>query len=97
MLFQDSESLAAAYGFAVTGTMLVTSVLAFSVLPRGATAVRRLLWLAVLGVLLAVDILLFSANVSKIHVCVLLTLLVGNGVFLLMMPWLRVRTLLSQM
>ncbi|MBO1113108.1 potassium transporter Kup [Bordetella petrii] len=97
MLFQDSESLAAAYGFAVTGTMLVTSVLAFSVLPRGATGGRRLLWLAVLGVLLVVDLLLFSANVFKIHEGGWLPLLVGTVVFLLMMTWRRGRSLLAEM
>src|SRR5690606_10353411 len=45
-LFRNSENLAAAYGFAVTGTMLVTTVLAFAVLPRGSAGARRALWLA---------------------------------------------------
>ena len=97
LLFQDSESLAAAYGFAVTGTMLVTSVLAFSVLPRGAAGWRRLAWLAVLGVLLVVDLLLFGANVFKIHEGGWLPLLVGTVVFLLMMTWRRGRGLLAEM
>jgi len=97
LLFQDSESLAAAYGFAVTGTMLTTSVLAFSVLPRGAAGGRRLLWLAVLGGLLVVDLLLFGANVFKIHEGGWLPLLVGTVVFLLMMTWRRGRGLLAEM
>ncbi|MBV7485749.1 potassium transporter Kup [Bordetella sp. BOR01] len=97
LLFQDSESLAAAYGFAVTGTMLVTTVLAFSVLPRGATGGRRVLWLAVLGVLLVVDLLLFGANIFKIHEGGWLPLLVGTVVFMLMMTWRRGRTLLANM
>ena len=97
LLFQDSESLAAAYGFAVTGTMLVTSVLAFSVLPRGAAGWRRLAWLTVLGVLLVVDLLLFGANVFKIHEGGWLPLLVGTVVFLLMMTWRRGRGLLAEM
>jgi len=97
LLFQDSENLAAAYGFAVTGTMLTTTVLAFSVLPRGATGARRLVWLAVLTVLLMVDILLFGANIFKIHEGGWLPLLVGAVVFTLMMTWRRGRRLLADM
>ncbi|CAM4319930.1 potassium transporter Kup [Bordetella muralis] len=96
LVFQDSENLAAAYGFAVTGTMLVTTVLAFAVLPRGATGGKRMLWLATLGVLLVVDILLFGANIFKIHEGGWLPLLVGAIVFSLMMTWRRGRQLLAQ-
>lgn len=96
-LFQDSENLAAAYGFAVTGTMLTTTILAFSVLPRGASGGRRVVWLAVLGVLLVVDILLFGANIFKIHEGGWLPLLVGIVVFTLMMTWRRGRHLLAEL
>jgi len=95
LVFQNSENLAAAYGFAVTGTMLTTTVLAFAVLPKGTTGVRRLLWLTALGVLLIVDVLLFSANVFKIHEGGWLPLLVGAVVFSLMMTWRRGRQLLA--
>jgi len=97
VLFQDSESLAAAYGFAVTGTMLATSVLAFAVLPRGSSGAKRVLWLVALGVLLVVDILLFSANIFKIHEGGWLPLVVGIVVFTLMMTWRRGRHLLAEM
>ncbi|MCD0505508.1 potassium transporter Kup [Bordetella petrii] len=97
MLFQDSESLAAAYGFAVTGTMLTTTILAFSVLPRGSTGGMRVVWLAVLGLLLLIDILLFGANIFKIHEGGWLPLLVGSVVFTMMMTWRRGRQLLVQM
>ncbi|MFJ1302915.1 potassium transporter Kup [Pseudomonadota bacterium AL_CKDN230030165-1A_HGKHYDSX7] len=97
VLFQDSESLAAAYGFAVTGTMLTTSVLAFAVLPRGCTGGKRVLWLVTLGVLLVVDILLFGANIFKIHEGGWLPLVVGIVVFTLMMTWRRGRHLLAEM
>ncbi|GAB1579586.1 potassium transporter Kup [Bordetella petrii] len=96
-LFQDSENLAAAYGFAVTGTMLTTTILAFSVLPRGASGGKRALWLAVLGLLLVVDILLFGANIFKIHEGGWLPLLVGIVVFTLMMTWRRGRYLLAEL
>ena len=44
LVFRNSDNLVAAYGFAVTGTMLTTSVLAFAVLPRGSTGAKRMLW-----------------------------------------------------
>jgi len=67
------------------------------VLPRGAAGWRRLTWLAVLCVLLVVDLLLFGANVFKIHEGGWLPLLVGTVVFLLMMTWRRGRGLLAEM
>lgn len=97
LLFRNSENLAAAYGFAVTGTMLTTSVLAFAVLPRGSTGGKRALWMVLLGALLAIDILLFGANIFKIHEGGWLPLLVGVVVFTLMMTWRRGRRLLAEM
>lgn len=97
LLFRNSENLAAAYGFAVTGTMLTTSVLAFAVLPRGSTGGKRVLWMVLLGALLAIDILLFGANIFKIHEGGWLPLLVGVVVFTLMMTWRRGRRLLADM
>lgn len=85
LLFRNSDNLAAAYGFAVTGTMLTTSVLAFAVLPRGTTGAKRMLWFVVLGLLLLFDVLLFSANVFKIHEGGWLPLVVAIVVFTLMM------------
>ncbi|ARP95544.1 potassium transporter Kup [Bordetella genomosp. 13] len=96
LMFRNSENLAAAYGFAVTGTMLTTSVLAFSVLP-GVMGGRRVLWLAVLGVLLVVDVLLFSSNVLKVHEGGWLPLAVGVVVYVLMMTWRRGRYLLAEL
>ena len=97
LLFRNSDNLAAAYGFAVTGTMLTTSVLAFAVLPRGTTGAKRMLWFVVLGLLLLFDVLLFSANVFKIHEGGWLPLVVAIVVFTLMMTWRRGRRLLSDM
>ncbi|MEN4918706.1 potassium transporter Kup [Achromobacter spanius] len=95
--FRNSDNLAAAYGFAVTGTMLTTSVLAFAVLPRGSTGIKRMMWFLVLGLLLLLDVLLFSANVFKIHEGGWLPLAVAIVVFTLMMTWRRGRRLLSDM
>ena len=96
LVFRNSDNLAAAYGFAVTGTMLTTSVLAFAVLPRGSTGAKRMLWLVALGLLLLFDVLLFSANVFKIHEGGWLPLVVAIVVFTLMMTWRRGRRLLSK-
>ncbi|MGN6579283.1 MAG: KUP/HAK/KT family potassium transporter, partial [Bordetella sp.] len=95
--FRSSDNLAAAYGFAVTGTMLCTGVLAFMVLPRGARGGKRAAWIAVLSVLLVIDLLLFSANVLKIHEGGWLPLAVGIAVFVLMTTWRQGRRLLAEM
>jgi KUP system potassium uptake protein len=85
--FESSENLAQAYGFAVTGTMLMTSLLAFSVLPRRSTGVRRALWMLLLSVFLVLDILLFSSNTLKIVDGGWLPLVVGVSMFTLMLTW----------
>jgi len=95
LVFKNSENLAAAYGFAVTGTMLTTSVLAFFVLPK-VMGGRRAVWLAVLSVLLVMDLLLFSSNVLKLHEGGWLPLGVGLIVYGLMMTWRRGRHLLAE-
>lgn len=97
LVFRNSENLAAAYGFAVTGTMLTTSVLAFAVLPRGSAGGRRLAWMVLLGILLLIDVLLFGANIFKIHEGGWMPLLVGVIVFTLMMTWRRGRQLLAEL
>ncbi len=85
--FGSSGALAGAYGFAVTGTMLMTSILAFGVLPRRATGGRRVLWLVLLSLLLVLDILLFSSNALKVPDGGWLPLVVGSCLLLLMLTW----------
>jgi KUP system potassium uptake protein len=91
LAFGSSDRLAHAYGFAVTGTMLMTSVLAFAVLPRGARGGRRLAWLALITVFLVIDILLFSSNTLKLHEGGWLPLVVGIVLLVLMTTWKRGR------
>lgn len=67
LLFRTSDHLAAAYGFAVTGTMLMTSMLAFAVLPRGTSGIKRVALMTALALLFLFDTLLFGANVFKIQ------------------------------
>jgi KUP system potassium uptake protein len=91
--FGSSTSLAAAYGIAVTGTMVITTLLAF--------AVARTQWhwspvksVAIFGGFLIVDIAYFSANLTKIHDGGWFPLALGAAVFLLMTTWKRGRDLL---
>ncbi len=65
MVFQSSSHLASAYGIAVTGTMVVTSMLAIFVIWK---RWRWPLWQALLVMvpLLALDVLFFGANALKI-------------------------------
>jgi len=87
LMFGSSGSLAHAYGFAVTGTMLTTSLLAFAVLPRRSAGVGRMLWLPLLGLFLILDVLLFASNTLKVFEGGWLPLLVGLGLLTLMMTW----------
>ncbi len=85
--FGSSDRLAHAYGFAVTGTMLMTSLLAVSLLPRGSTGLKRWGWFLLLGFFLLLDVLLFSANALKLLDGGWLPLLVGVCLLTLMMTW----------
>lgn len=94
--FQSSENLAHAYGFAVTGTMLMTSLLAFSVLPRHSSGLRKILWLVLISFFLVVDVLLFSSNTLKIIDGGWLPLVVGASIFTLMLTWKQGRDKMHQ-
>jgi KUP system potassium uptake protein len=84
--FESSSALADAYGFAVTGTMVATTLLAGSVL-RGVWRWHWPLIAIVLLPLLAVDLALFSANVMKIPTGGWFPLVMGALVFLVMSTW----------
>jgi KUP system potassium uptake protein len=62
--FRSSDALAAAYGIAVSGTMLITTLLLAEVVRRrwhwGAPAIG-----AVMGAFLVIDLAFFSANSFK--------------------------------
>ena len=93
--FRDSTSLAAAYGIAVTGTMLITDLLAFVV-------TRHLwgwpFWRAALGALpfVGIDLAFFSANTVKIADGGWFPLVFGLAIFLLLTTWKRGRELLNR-
>src|SRR3984893_1452074 len=84
--FQSSSALASAYGFAVTGTMTITTVLAAAVM-RG---VWRWQWPTIAVVLvpiMTVDLALFGANALKIPSGGWFPLVVGLAVFTVLSTW----------
>lgn len=87
LAFGSSDRLAHAYGFAVTGTMLMTSLLAISLVPRGKGAYSKALWLILLSFFVLLDISLFSANALKLLDGGWLPLLVGMALFTMMLTW----------
>ncbi len=93
--FRSSTNLAAAYGIAVTGTMSITTILAFIVVRNiwGWGWIRSGLLIAFL---LSIDLVFFSANTLKIEEGGWFPLLFGFGVFLLMTTWKRGRNLLQE-
>ena len=91
--FGSSTNLAAAYGIAVTGTMVITTLLAFIVV-RKIWGWSLLLSTAIAGSFLLVDLIYFSANVIKIREGGWFPLLLALGVFTLMVTWKQGRALL---
>lgn len=91
---ESSSKLAAAYGVAVTSTMLISSVL-FYVVARERW--KWPLWAAVIPtvVFMVIDVAFFSANVSKLFHGAWFPLVIGAAVFILMSTWRRGRTVLA--
>ncbi len=93
LTFQSSSALASAYGIAVTGTMIIDTILAFIVI--------RKLWqwkmptsiLFLVGFLL-IDLLFFSSNSLKIPTGGWLPLAVAAVLFLIITTWIKGRELL---
>jgi KUP system potassium uptake protein len=84
--FQSSSALASAYGFAVTGTMTITTVLAGAVM-RGVWRWQWPMIAIVLVPILTVDLALFGANALKIPSGGWFPLVIGLAVFTIMTTW----------
>jgi len=84
--FGSSDSLAAAYGIAVTGTMLTTTVLTFFVIYYGWNY-NLIVGLLATGFFLVIDVVLFSANTLKIVQGGWLPLLLGIVMLTIMLTW----------
>ena len=90
--FRTSDNLGAAYGIAVTGTMLITTCLAL--------VVQRRLWgwsrttvVIVALVFITIDVSLFSANAIKVEEGGWFPLVLGGCVFVIMSTWRKGREL----
>ncbi len=93
--FGSSTALGAAYGIAVTGTMLITTILTFYVL-RYAWKFNLLLCLAATGFFFVIDVSFFAANALKFIDGGWFPLLAGAIVFVLMSTWKRGREIVSE-
>ncbi|HWX48281.1 MAG TPA: potassium transporter Kup [Roseomonas sp.] len=93
LAFQDSDSLAAAYGLAVTGTFLCTSTLS-GLIFRRQFGWPRLAVAAVVVPLFLLDSAFFISNVLKVPDGGWVPLLLGACIFILMLTWRRGRELL---
>ena len=86
--FQSSNNLAAAYGVAVSTTMVITTILGF--------VAMRTLWnwniavsILAAGFFLIVDLTFFSANLLKILQGGWYPLLIAAGIYLLISTWMK--------
>lgn len=89
--FKSSTAMAAAYGIAVTGTMVVTTCLAFIVAWRGWH--WHALWAALLFLpFLAIDLIFFGANILRVIEGGWVPLLVAAIVGVVIIAWMRGRS-----
>ena len=94
-LFRSSSALASAYGIAVTGTMVVTGMMAFIVIWR----IWRWTALAAAALMLpflVIDLTFLSANMLKVVEGGWVPLLLGGVVMLVMYTWRRGSRLLFE-
>jgi len=93
-MFKSSSNLAAAYGVAVTTDMLITTVLTFFVV-RYRWKYPLWLCLAATSMFFVVDFAFFASNLMKLPQGGWFPLLIGGGIFTLMMTWKEGRHLLN--
>jgi KUP system potassium uptake protein len=92
--FGSSSNLAAAYGVAVTATMVITTIL-LGVVARQKWGWSLPLVLALSGFFLVIDLAFFGANIIKIPHGGWFPLVVGALIFLLMTTWKKGRRILA--
>jgi KUP system potassium uptake protein len=93
--FRTSTALAYAYGVAVTGTITITTLLYFYIVR---SQWKKPLWLVLPGavVLIAFDLLFFTANLTKLPHGAWLPLAIGLLVFTILTTWQKGRQLVSR-
>ena len=93
LAFKKSDNLAAAYGVALTTTMVITTMLA-GVVMRAEWKWHPVLVTLVIGAFITVDLAFFTANLLKIADGGWFPLLLGGAAFFLLMTWYSGRMLL---
>jgi KUP system potassium uptake protein len=93
LTFKTSSNLAAAYGIAVTGTMVITTILAYEV------ARQKWNWsffkaAGIFGIFFIIDMAFFSANIHKIPHGGWVPLAIGAVIYMLMTTWQKGRQVL---
>jgi KUP system potassium uptake protein len=95
MLFRSSSALASAYGIAVTGTMVVTALMAFVVIWK-VWNWSPLAAAALIVPFLLIDVTFLSANLLKVVEGGWMPLLLGSVVMVVMYTWRRGTRLLFE-
>ena len=95
MSFQSSSALASVYGIAVTGTMIVDTLLAFIVIQE-LWQWKKPVSVTFLTIFLTVDFLFLSSNSLKIPSGGWFPLVIGTVLFLMMTTWIKGRALLAE-
>ena len=94
--FRSSSALGAAYGIAVTGTMVITTLLFYRV-ARSRWRWSRWRSLAVAGVFLAIEIVFLASNLLKLTHGGWVPLVIAASMFLVMTTWRRGTFVLARM
>ncbi|HEV2363470.1 MAG TPA: potassium transporter Kup [Caulobacteraceae bacterium] len=88
LVFQSADNLTDAYGLAVTGTMLATTVLAF-IVARRLWRWRLLTTLLLIAPLITLDTIFLAANGLKILTGGWVPLAIGTSLAAIMITWVR--------
>ena len=93
--FKSSTALAYAFGMAVTGTITITTLLFFYIVRHHW---RKPFWIVAIGggTLLAVDLLFFAANLTKLLHGAWVPLLIAVATFTVLTTWQRGRMLVTR-
>ena len=95
VMFKSSSNLASAYGIAVTLDMTITTVMTFFVIRYGW---KYPLWLCLLatGFFFVIDVTFFASNLLKLIAGGWFPIVIGMGMFTLMVTWTQGRRMLSR-
>ena len=94
VMFKSSSNLASAYGIAVTLDMTITTVMTFYVIRYG-WGYPLALCVAATGFFFVIDVLFFASNLLKLLHGGWFPLVIGIGMFTLMLTWMQGRKLLA--